>query len=121
MLNTKQIQTNIKNQRLKIKITIQNTKIKNSYTFPCIFAFCILILYLLLLCHFAFLLLPFDFLLGFGALSFEFDLRIEPGLEKQTQDGLICPSCENFLIDSPIFGFLDCQRLLPSRPLCQEL
>jgi len=62
--------TNIKNQRSKIKITIQNAKLKNAYTLPLIFGFCILIFYLLLTCHFAFSLFPFDFLLVFGAQGF---------------------------------------------------
>jgi hypothetical protein len=53
-------------------------------------------------------------------LSFEFDLRIELGLEKETQDGLVCPSCENFLVHSPVFGFFDCRRLLPSRSVCRN-
>ena len=30
-------------------------------------------------------------------------LAPEPGLEKETQDGLICPSCEKF---PPILGFV---------------
>jgi len=51
----------VKNQRSKIKMTIQNAKLKKAYTFPRIFAFCILIFYLLLLGHFAFSILIFDF------------------------------------------------------------
>jgi len=42
-------------------MTTQNAKLKKAYTFPRIFAFCILIFYLLLLCHFAFSILIFDF------------------------------------------------------------
>ena len=38
----------------------QKSKVKNQ-NYRCIFAFCILIFYLLLLCHFAFLFLPFAF------------------------------------------------------------
>ncbi|MGB6873193.1 MAG: hypothetical protein WBE46_03465 [Dehalococcoidia bacterium] len=30
----------------------------------------------------------------------------ESGLEKETQDGLICPSCANLVIVSPVFGFI---------------
>jgi len=48
-------------------VTIQKSKLKNAYTLACIFAFYILLFYLLSPCHFAFLLLPFDFLLVFGA------------------------------------------------------
>ena len=57
-------------------MTTQNAKLKNAYTFPCIFAFCILILYLPSLCHFAFSLFPFDFLLVFNAFPAFYSLTI---------------------------------------------
>ena len=41
-------------------MTTQNAKLKNAYTSACIFAFSILIFYLLLLCYFAFLFLHFE-------------------------------------------------------------
>ena len=42
-------------------MTTQNAKLKKTYIFPRIFAFCSLIFYLLLLCHFALLFLHFAF------------------------------------------------------------
>jgi len=57
-------------------MTTQNAKLKNAYIFPLIFGFCILIFYLLLTCHFAFPLFPFDFLLVFNAFPALYSLTI---------------------------------------------
>jgi hypothetical protein len=57
-------------------MTIQNVKLKNAYTLPLIFDFYILIFYLLLPCHFAFSLFPFDFLLVFNAFPAFYSLTI---------------------------------------------
>jgi hypothetical protein len=51
-------------------MTTQNAKLKDAYSFPLIFDFCILIFHLLLRCHFAFLFFLFDFLLLLGAQDF---------------------------------------------------